>query len=272
MCLVSCPPFSHAVAILMLARFAQCSIRRTQRSCGKFMVWQAYFPCSEAQVPAHVFVWHAPTTSRTRWIQICTISCHGSPQQIPSGALTTHRIIRRKLNNVRIQWSYAATSAIQPSTPFRRQKFSFLLRCFQSVGRPSSFPWWSDVPFQNPAGPTFPRQGCNILWLWLCACMSEGSPSCGAGNVRPKHQRMEQNLTKSSINLTQLHPQRRLLRKAMPLAQWMKWRVRHELACPIMRWVPRVAQQKKQISILPRCMWMSECVTQTGKPVAHGPG
>ena len=35
--------------------------------------------------------------------------------------------------------------------------------------------------------------------FWLCACMSEGSPPWGAGNVRPKHQLVEQNFTKSSF-------------------------------------------------------------------------
>ena len=37
------------------------------------------------------------------------------------------------------------------------------------------------------------------LWLWLCACMSEGSPLWGAGNVRPKHQLVEQNFTQNYI-------------------------------------------------------------------------
>ena len=73
------------------------SIRRAQRSWGRFMIWQANFQCSKPQVSAYVFMWHAPTTSRTRWFQVCKISYHGSPQQIPSRAPTTHRIIRRKL-------------------------------------------------------------------------------------------------------------------------------------------------------------------------------
>ena len=35
-------------------------------------------------------------------------------------------------------------------------------RCFLSVGRSSACPSSSDVPMQNPASPTFRRQGCNI--------------------------------------------------------------------------------------------------------------
>ena len=35
-------------------------------------------------------------------------------------------------------------------------------RCFPSVGRSSACPSSSDVPMQNPASPTFRRQGCNI--------------------------------------------------------------------------------------------------------------
>ena len=34
--------------------------------------------------------------------------------------------------------------------------------CFPSVGRSSACPSSSDVPMQNPASPTFRRQGCNI--------------------------------------------------------------------------------------------------------------
>ena len=34
--------------------------------------------------------------------------------------------------------------------------------CFSSVCRSSAFPWSSDVLFQNPAGPTFQTQTCNI--------------------------------------------------------------------------------------------------------------
>ena len=34
----------------------QCSIRRAQRSSGRFMIWQANFQCSEAQVCAHIFM------------------------------------------------------------------------------------------------------------------------------------------------------------------------------------------------------------------------
>ena len=37
-----------------------------------------------------------------------------------------------------------------------------LQRCLPSVGRFSSFPWSSGVPFKNPASPTFRGQGCNI--------------------------------------------------------------------------------------------------------------
>ena len=38
--------------------------------------------------------------------------------------------------------------------------------------------------------------------------------------------------------ITQLHPQRLILRKAKPLSQLMKSCVSHEFACPIVPWVP----------------------------------
>ena len=38
----------------------------------------------------------------------------------------------------------------------------FFQRCCPSVGRSSACPSSSDVPMQNPASPTFRRQGCNI--------------------------------------------------------------------------------------------------------------
>ena len=41
------------------------------------------------------------------------------------------------------------------------------------------------------------------LWLWLCACMSEGSPLWGAGNVKPKKLTSRTKLYKI---ITQLHP------------------------------------------------------------------
>ena len=88
----------------------------------------------------------------------------------------------------------------------------------------------TDHTFSNTAKASSTPTG-GRLWLWLCACMSEGSPLWGARYVRPKHQLVEQNLTKSYKIITQLHPQRRILRKAR------KSRVCHEFACPIVPWV-----------------------------------
>ena len=64
--------------------------------------------------------------------------------------------------------------------------------------------------------------------------MSEGSPVRGAGNET----KTSASGTKPYKIIIQLHPQRRILRKAKPPAQLMKSRVCHEFACPIVSWVP----------------------------------
>ena len=56
--------------------------------------------------------------------------------------------------------------------------------CFPSVGRSSACPSSPDVPMQNPASPTFRRQGCNIrseLPYCLDAC---DRPRCQSSVVR----------------------------------------------------------------------------------------
>ena len=68
--------------------------------------------------------------------------------------------------------------------------------CFSSVCRSSAFPWSSDVPFQNPAGPTFQTQTCNIggkisillLYMWQTKVSARRSPTtlvlCCSTHVR----------------------------------------------------------------------------------------
>ena len=51
-----------------------------------------------------------------------------------------------------------------------------LQRFLRSVSRRSSFPWSSDVPFQNPASPTFRGQRCNRLSAVLTSYLREWRP------------------------------------------------------------------------------------------------
>ena len=75
-------------------------------------------------------------------------------------------------------------------------------RCFPSVGRPSSFPWSSDVPFQNPAGPTFRRQGCNIRSkLQYCLDAILAQDVTNSSNSRMVSSRPVANTKRSSANL-----------------------------------------------------------------------
>ena len=90
-------------------------------------------------------------------------------------------------------WSMAATS--HEGRPFRRQKFPRMLSQ-EFFGRPARL---RPQGFQCKTRLSHQWSGSNF-GFWLCACMSKGSPLWGAGNVRPKRQRVEQNFTKSSVN------------------------------------------------------------------------
>lgn len=81
------------------------------------------------------------------------------------------KIEKSRLNY--ILWSYAGTSTIQLSNSFQKEYFS----SFPSVGRsPRSF----DVPFQNPVGPPFRRQGCNIAGKFAHCFYGCGRPTLSA--------------------------------------------------------------------------------------------
>ena len=83
-----------------------------------------------------------------------------------------------------------------------------------------------------------PLRDCSTKYyfdFWLCACMSEGSPLWGAGNVRPTKSARAAKLYKI---ITQLHPQRPILCEHLPITQLLKSRVCYQFASPIMPWVP----------------------------------
>ena len=68
--------------------------------------------------------------------------------------------------------------------------------------------------------------------------MSEGSAPRVAGTVRPKHQRVERNITKTSPNCSYHAGSCAGLCQWHPMAQLLKSRVYHHLARSTMRWVP----------------------------------
>ena len=150
--------------------------------------------------------WKA-SRSLTRPLQSCKVSCHGRFQTRPVG-LPLRNNIRNKTSNLCWSVLYILGRRAAQTTNDEMTAPKHLI-VSHNVAR-----WHFD--------------------FWLCACMSEGSPLWGAGNVTPKHQRVEPNFTKSSL---QLHPHRRILRKAMPPAHLLKSCVWHEFACPIMPWV-----------------------------------
>ena len=65
--------------------------------------------------------------------------------------------------------------------------------------------------------------GC-ALWLRLCACMSEGKPPVGCRQCETKSSTSGAKLYKI---VTQLHPQRPILREHLPITQLLKSRVCH---------------------------------------------
>ena len=80
----------------------------------------------------------------------------------------------------------------------------------------------------------FPKQRQVTLTLTLRLHVGR-QPSLGRNQCETK---TPESGTKPSKIITQLHPQRRFLCKAMPLAQLSKSHVCHEFACPIMPRVP----------------------------------
>ena len=94
--------------------------------------------------------------------------------------------------------------------------------------------------YRHPTARVFGSMNFTMVPCWTLTFdfAVRKQPFWGARNVRPCETKTSASGTKLYKLIIQLHPQRRILCKALPLAQLLKSRVCHEFVCPIMPWVP----------------------------------
>ena len=90
--------------------------------------------------------------------------------------------------------------------------------------------------YRHPTARVFGSMNFTMVPCWTLTFdfAVRKQPFWGARNVRPCETKTSASGTKLYKIIIQLHPQRRILCKALPLAQLLKSRVCHEFVCPIM--------------------------------------